>query len=269
MRIGVLGCGNMASAVVEGMWNADPMGEIDFVTYTPSRTRAVTLAAKVKGRAVSSLGELGHPDMIIIGCKPHQFSALAGKLLEEKVLLKEVVSIMAAVSIRDIQSALKAENVIRLMPSLPMRYGEGISLLYYASCVGPASRRFLHKTLGKCSKIFEPDSEELLDRLTLVAASGPAYVYYLTRAFEEMLNCWQGSTALSRALAVQLFKGSSVAMDRERETSLEDLIARVTSEKGVTGEAIADFEKNDVKGSLHKGIQKAWERLNEIRESKF
>ena len=99
MKIGVLGCGNMASAVVEGMSASDTQ----FITYTPSQTRAISLADKVGGRHVSSLEELGETDMVIIGCKPHQFSTLAGELLEKRVPLKMVVSIMAAISIGDIQ----------------------------------------------------------------------------------------------------------------------------------------------------------------------
>ena len=268
MKIGVLGCGNMASAVVEGI-HASSVSEVNFVTYTPGHTRAALLASKVGGESVRDLEDLGRTEMVIVGCKPHQFSTLARELVEGGVPLEQVVSIMAAVPIRDIQSSLKVENVIRLMPSLPMRHGEGISLLCHAPSVEPAIRRFLHKGLRDCSRVFELDSEELLDRLTPVVASGPAYIYFLAQCFEEMLNGQQGDPALSRELAVCLFKGAAVAMEREGESPLGELLSRVTSEKGVTMEAIASFEKDNVKGSLHKGVEKAWKRLVEIREHKF
>ena len=269
MRIGVLGCGRMASAVVEGLCASDAAAELDWVTYTPSHTSGETLAAKVGGRAVRTLEDLGRTDMVIVGCKPHQFPALAEKLVVGNVPLADVVSIMAAVSIGDIRSALKARNVTRLMPSLPMLHGEGISLLCHAPSVEVATRRFLHKALGSCSRVFELESEELLDRLTLVAASGPAYVYYLARGFEELLNRWQDDAALSRDLVVRLFKGASVAMEREGKSSLEELLAQVTSEKGVTMEAIATFEKDDLKGILHDGLERAWRRMLEIRKHNF
>ena len=265
MKIGVLGCGRMASAVVEGMQASGIDGE--WVTYTPGHTRALSLASKVGGRAIRSLAELESADMVIIGCKPYQFPTLARELVERKVALREVVSIMAAVSMADIQTALKVENVTRLMPSLPMQYGEGISLLCYTPSVGSPIRQFLHRALKSCSKVFELESEDLLDKLTLVAASGPAYVYYLAGAFEELLNRWQGDEGLSREVAVQLFKGSAVVMEHNNDSSLEELIAGVTSKKGVTMEAMASFQKDDLKGVLRKGVDKAWQRMVEIRKN--
>ena len=270
MKIGVIGCGNMASAVAEGI-NASGMDELHFVTYTPSHTRAASLAAKIKGEAVSSLKKLGDMDMdmVIIGCKPHQFSALADELISEENRLGEVVSIMAAVSIKDIQTALNVENVVRLMPSLPMRTGDGISLFCFAPSVGNPTRHFLKKALKHCSKIFELNSEELLDKLTVITASGPAYVYYLAEAFEDVLNEWQSDKTLSRELSVQLFKGASMAMERARTHSLDEMIEQVTSQKGVTAEAIRSFQQDNLKSILHTGIGKARERLVDIKTKKF
>ena len=266
MRIGVLGCGNMASAVAEGIRNSGIDVEWDFVTYTPSHTRAVSLAAVLKGRAITSLGELGSTDMVIVGCKPHQFPSLAEEMGRWGVSPGVVVSLMAVVPMDRIQAALKWDKVVRLMPSLPMGQGEGISLLCYDPSVGKSTREFLAKALGKCSKVFEPDSEELLDRLTVVTASGPAYVYYLARAFEEILNEWQGDNMLSRQLSIQLFKGASAAMEGARGESLEELIRGVTSEKGVTARALESFRRDNLKGVLRKGVERAWDRLVEIRE---
>ena len=265
MKIGVLGCGNMASAVVEGL-HASGVGELNFVTYTPGRTRAVALAAKVNGRAVGALEELGRTDMAIIGCKPHQFRTLADELVGQKMPLEDVVSLMAAVPIKDIQGALNVRKVTRLMPSMPMRYGEGISLLCHDPSVEQSTRKFLAKALKYCSKVFPLGSEDLLDKLTLVASCGPAYVYYLTEAFEDVLNRWQGDRELSRELAVRLFKGASVAMEGAGGDSLEELIRGVASEKGVTGKAIESFQRDNLKKILYRGLERAWERLLEMKK---
>ena len=269
VKMGVLGCGRMASAVVEGIYSSGTGDEWDFVTYTPGHTRAAELAAKVKGRAITTLGELGHTDILLIGCKPHQFSSLAHELRGEKIPLGELVSIMAAVSVKDIRVALKVNKVVRLMPSMPMRQGEGISLLYSDTPLGEPHRQSLVKALGACSQVVELKSEELLDRLTVVTASGPAYIYYFARLFEDILNEWQDDRTLSRHLAVRLFKGASVAMEGAESDSLEELIAGVTSEKGVTAEALASFQRDDLKGLLCKGVEKAWDRLVEIKTGEW
>ena len=267
MKIGVLGCGNMAAAVVERLHAADESA--DFITYTPSHVRAVALAEGVKGRAVASLTELGPTDMLMIGCKPHQFSQLAEELVARQVPVERAVSLMAAVSVGDIQAALRVDKVTRLMPSLPMRHGEGISLLWHSMAVDAKARNFFQQTLEKCSQVVETASEELLDPLTPITASGPAYIYFLAGVFEGVLQERLGDPVLSRDLAVQLFKGASISMDREGGASLQELVWQVTSQKGVTGEAIESFDENDLKGILYKGIKKAEERLREIKTQYF
>ena len=265
MKLGVLGCGHMASAVVEAIHAADK--KISFVTYTPSQVRAVALAERVKGRAVPYLNEVGPTDLIMIGCKPHQFTSLAEEWVALGIPFQGIISLMAAVSIGDIQSALGVQRVTRLMPSLPMRHGEGISLLFHSRAVDERTRLFFRETLKQCSQVVELASEELLDDLTPLTGSGPAYIYFLARVFEGVLNDKLGDTALSRQLAVQLFKGASVSMAREGGVSLQDLVQQVTSQRGVTGEAIESFVQDDLEGLLRKGIKKAEARLGEIRRN--
>ena len=265
VKIGVLGCGHMASAVVEAIHAADET--VSFVTYTPSQVRAVALAERVKGRAALALDEVGPTDMIVIGCKPHQFASLAKEWVALGIPSQSVVSLMAAVSTEDIQSALETQRVVRLMPSLPMRHGEGIGLLYYSSAVEKETQRFLRRTLEPSSRVVELASEDLLDRLTVVTASGPAYIYFLARVFEGILSESLGKQTLPRELAVQLFKGASVSMEREHQRSLQELVQQVTSEKGVTGEAIESFDRDGLDDILWKGIKKAKARLEEIKRN--
>ena len=269
VKVGVLGCGHMASAVVQGLYSSPSTKEWDFVTYTPSYTRAANLAGKVKGRAMSALAELGPTDMLFIGCKPHQFARLARELRDEKIPMKEVVSMMAAISIEDIRKALNVKKITRLMPSMPMQYGEGISLIYSDTPLAETPRELLKKALESCSQVFELNSEELLDKLTVVTASGPAYVYYLSKVFEDILNQWQDDKALSRELAVRLFKGASVTMEEAKTDSLEDLIEQVTSEKGVTAEALNVFRQDNLKSILCQGVERAWDRLVELKTEKL
>ncbi|MEC9284264.1 MAG: pyrroline-5-carboxylate reductase dimerization domain-containing protein [Bdellovibrionota bacterium] len=264
MRIGVIGCGNMASAVVLGIHKSNP--EVEFLTYTPSQVRAKNLAQKVKGAVVSSLHDFSKVDYLMIACKPQQFSSLVKEL--ESVDLSDVtlVSIMAAVPAEKIAEALKNKRVIRLMPSMPMQVGEGISLLLASDEVLKEQMNVFSNCLVGSSMIYHCKTETEFNQLTVLTASGPAYVYYLAEIFEKQLLDWNVDKDAAKQLAIQLFKGSSLFMETS-DLSLSDQIAQVTSKKGVTIEAIDLFRSSSIGQNIKTGVERAFKRSLEIEEA--
>ena len=142
--IGVIGCGNMAGAVVKGAHKIHP--EVKFLTYTPSHTRAVELAKEVEGEAVKDLEQLAKAGSIIIGCKPQQFGDLAANL-EGKFDLasKHWISIMAALPLKTIQDKLGAKRVTRVMPNTPALYNQGASLVLHSDEVAEKEKSLTEK----------------------------------------------------------------------------------------------------------------------------
>lgn len=264
MRIGVIGCGNMASAVVIGIHKSNP--ELEFLTYTPSQVRAKNLAQEVKGAVVSSLQDFEKVDYLMIACKPQQFSSLAKELEGLDLSKLTLVSIMAAVPIEKIQTALKSKNVIRLMPSMPMQVEEGISLLLASDGLQKEKMADFSELLKGSSVIFECKSETEFNQLTVLTASGPAYVYYLAEIFEKQLLDWGVDKDAAKQLAIQLFKGSSLFMEAST-LSLNDQIAQVTSKKGVTIEAIDLFRSSSIGQNIKTGVERAFQRSLEIEKA--
>lgn len=261
MKIGVLGCGNMASAVVKGIYRHN--SNTTFLTFTPSKTRAQTLASLVEGMAIENLKELEVCDVILIGCKPYQFSSLVSLLKEVDTSKALIVSMMAAISVDIISDKLGSDKVLRLMPSLPMNEDEGISLLFSVlDSKTPAIESFTQLLKGS-SKVISLSSEKQIDKLTVVTASGPAYVYYLIETFQNILMEWGFSCEMSKEVATQLFKGSSLSASLSSK-DLASQLSDVTSNKGVTIEAIESFKKNNLSKQISEGVIAASDRSDEI-----
>ncbi len=263
MIIAVLGCGNMASAVVEGIYRHN--NTISFITYTPSRKRATELAEKVNGHTIDDLKDIQNADMILIGCKPYQFDNLCEDLSFVDLRDKTILSIMAGVPVSYIKDKLQALKTIRLMPSLPMQYDEGISLIYADGEVSNSEKESLEFLLKKSSQVYILNSEEAFDKLTVVASSGPAYVFYLLDAFKGMLENWGFTPSLAKSLIIQLFKGAS-KQALVSSSDFEGLLNKVTSNKGVTVEAINSFKENDLDLNIRDGLMAALMRLDDIKE---
>ena len=261
MNIGVIGCGNMASAVIKGIYNFNK--DLNFKTYTPSHTKAELLAKEVDGKSVNSLSDLEGCEVIFIGCKPQQFPSLAVDLEHFNQSDTIFISMLAAVSLVDIQKGLNSKNVIRLMPSIPMKYNEGISLLLFPEGIEKPIVTKISDWFKGCSQVEILKDEELFNKLTVVTASGPAYVYYFAEVFERIMTGWGVDEKSAKSLAIKLFKGSSVAME-ENPISLTEQVAQVTSKKGVTIEAIEHFKQNNLDDLFNEAVMKALLRSDDI-----
>lgn len=263
--IGVIGCGNMASAIVKGIHSKLPQEK--FLTYTPSFTRAETLAQAVKGSAVRELAELKDCEVLIIGCKPQQFEELASNLkgvinFQEKY----VISIMAAVPVDSIKTKLGVRMVTRIMPNTPALLGEGVSLAFHSEAVSQEWRNKCQEYFSACSKVHLLESEELFDQVTTVTGSGPAYVFYFAKTLADNLKAWGVEENEARSMVTQLFKGASQLMEGSPDKSLGTLIDEVTSKGGVTIEAVKVYQDNKLDGISTEALGAAVKRSHELKK---
>lgn len=265
--IGVIGCGNMASAIVTGIHAVFP--DEKFITYTPSFTRADELSKKVRGKAVKELSELSECDYLLIGCKPQQFAELAANLKKSLPHLssKYIISMMAAVSLESIEKNLGTAHITRVMPNTPIRHGEGISLLLHSemAVTDQADKvDFVTKRFNACSQIFTMESEEQFDKVTTVSGSGPAYIFYLAEILAKNLEDWGMDVKSATELSIQLMKGSVELMANRGETGLSELVDQVTSKKGVTIEAIEVFKNQGLPELVRNALEAAYSRSKEM-----
>lgn len=263
MRIAVIGCGNMASAVVKGIYKHN--SNVQFFTYTPSMHRARNLASEVNGQLLKSVSEIQDMDYILVGCKPYQFSEVAKELNQISLKKITLVSLMAGIGIEQIKIAIKSNLIIRLMPSIPIQDDEGISLVHGHKNLANTKKYYkFTRLLEGASKVIHLNSQEEFEKLTVVSASGPAYVYYLINAFSKILVEWGFPREHSQDIAIKLFKGASVSASKS-SLNLAEQVSKVTSNKGVTIEAITRFDKHGLQNIIQEGLVSALVRSDEIK----
>lgn len=265
MNIAVLGCGNMASQLVIQMHKANK--NIQFFTYTPSKTKAKILADKVNGHLVNSLSEfnIDEIDYWLVGCKPQQVKDLAEDFhgqLENKI----IVSMLAATNINKISTLFKTDNIIRIMPNTPIGLGQGITLVNVSKNLNQTKKENFINTLKDGSYIIETKSENEIDELTVFSGSGPAYIFNFAYSLEKKLVSMGYEEVMARELINKLFVGSSMLM-KESSLSLTELITQVTSKGGVTIEAIKTYRLKDLDGISSLAIDNALLKTYEITRS--
>ena len=264
--IGVIGCGNMAQAIVKGYYNKNK--NIKFLTYTPSYTRAEILANEVHGSAVKSLDDLNKAKVIVIACKPQQLGDLVESIKDSQLDLqnKHIISILAATPIEILQEKLQAKKISRVMPNTPSMIGLGMSLVLHSSEVKETEKNLVKDFFEACGEVAQMNSEEMFDKVTTVSGSGPAYVFLFAKTMAEKLESWGVGKEEAKKIAIQLFVGSSKLMSDQSELELDELISNVTSKGGVTIEAVNSFKNDGILNMTSKALDAAYKRSIEITQ---
>lgn len=256
MRVLVLGAGKMTEAILTGFKKTENLSE--WMIYSPSGISAQKLAGKVGARAATDLTQVKNPDWVLVGCKPQQLPALS-EMLKGNFKESLFISILAAVSEEDQLKMLGAQELIRVMPNLPVEYNEGISLLASSSAKGRlSSMQSLFSKLGTSLVV----TEEELEELTLLTGSGPALFYEFAKSLAASFASLDEEAR--EKLVRQVLKGSarSVATSSESLTSMTD---KVTSKGGVTIAVLNSWRQKGLGGLIKAGIEAGKDRAQEIR----
>ena len=262
MKITFIGGGNMAQAIIGGLV-AKGYAATDVAAVEPlaeTRDRVTGLGA----RAFASLGEAGPlGDLVVLAVKPQHMRQAAAGL---RPLLKNelVLSIAAGIRLRDLSRWLGGHALLaRCMPNTPALIGAGVTGLYCVPAVPPGARRLAVEVLEAVGGVIDVAEEALLDAVTAVSGSGPAYVFLFIEAMQRAAVELGLTPAQARALSIQTFTGAAqLAAAATEDVSV--LRERVTSKGGTTERALAALREDRVVEIIERAIRAADARAREL-----
>lgn len=266
MNICFIGGGNMASALIGGLLKRGfSPAHIRVVEINPeSCTR---LHNEYGVRASADLAEgVARCELIVLAVKPQQLHELALQLAPA-LSGQLIISIAAGVRAKDLARWLCSENIVRAMPNTPALIRSGITGLYPLPSVSAAQRHDAQTIMTAVGSTLWLESETMMDAVTAVSGSGPAYVFYFIEAMQQAAIELGFNQEDARRLVLDTFMGASkLAEESNEDASL--LRARVTSKNGTTERAILSMEANQVKqhivSALHAAALRSEEMGNEM-----
>lgn len=266
MNIAFVGGGNMATAIIGGLVAKD--GEPrDFRVVEPLPEQQARLAGKFPGIGIfgaPTAGAIAGADLVVLAVKPQQMRAAATALAPWVAEVPVVLSIAAGTRIVDLERWLGGyARIVRGMPNTPALVGAGISGLYATPDVDAGSRALAARVLEATGAVLWVDREDLLDAVTGVSSSGPAYVFYFLEGLEEAAQALGFARADARRLAYATFAGA-VKLAQASDLDPHVLRAQVTSKGGTTERALAVLEAGAVKAKFVAAVQAAAERAREM-----
>ncbi|MBF0131955.1 MAG: pyrroline-5-carboxylate reductase [Magnetococcales bacterium] len=262
-RIAFIGGGNMATALIKGLLGAGLDGK-NIRVSEPDSVRAQSLQALGITLVAGNFNAVSTVQLVVIAVKPGIVSLvldeISGNLNRDAV----VISIAAGVTLNSLTRRLpEKQPVIRAMPNTPALIGEGVTILCPGPDVSPQHRALAETLLGTVGEVKTILDESVLDAVTALSGSGPAYVYLMIEALSDGGVACGLPRDLATQLAVQTVKGSA-ALVKETGQHPGVLKNQVTSPGGTTIAALQVLETAGLRGILMRAVEAAWRRSQEL-----
>lgn len=266
-RIGFIGAGNMAKALVGGLINHGYPAEAIGI-YDINNDAKLKLAQQYKVRYFSSNYELySNSDISILAIKPQHIASVCQEISEQvKQLNYPLISIAAGITIAKLQQYLNASPpVIRCMPNTPALIGKGVSVLFASPEIREAQRASAIKIFESVGKCYWVEQEHLLNAVTAISGSGPAYFFY----FMELIIDNAVNLGLPQSLASKLVLNTALGSAELALTSddLKMLRHNVTSPGGTTEAALNEFQHEHFKSTIERAIMQACKKAEFLSEA--
>lgn len=265
MKILFIGGGNMASAMIGGLLaRGERPAEIGVVELNPDARAA--LAARF-GVAVFSdaVTAVANAEAVVLAVKPQQLKELAISL-RGHLASQVVISIAAGIRLADLSRWLGGYGkLVRTMPNTPALVRSGVTGLFAGASVDAAARQLTEDIMSAIGSWFWVPGEDMMDAVTAVSGSGPAYVFYFMEALEQGALQSGFDAVSARQMALDTVLGAArLAADSGEPFAL--LRQRVTSKGGTTEAALNAMNNNAVAAGIVKGVKAAEARGRELGE---
>ncbi len=260
MKILLIGCGKMGSAMLNG-WLKSGVKAGDIAVVDPFAKLGKKIAVY---KSLAKLSKTYVPDVIILAVKPQNLNEVLPELARFNKAL--VVSIIAGKTIAYIEKHLKSSVIIRTMPNLPAVIGKGVIGAVANKVLSAKNKALVVKLLKPCGKLVWFKDEKLINTVTAISGSGPAYVFLFAQGLVEAGVALGLDEKTAKLLALETIKGSVLLAENASE-SLEQLKINVTSKGGTTEAALKVLEqKNALKTLIKQAATQAKQRALELSE---
>ena len=263
-RLGIIGAGNMAETIARGILAAKILAADEIAASDPGDERR-RLFHRELGIATSAenAAVVDAAPVILVAVKPQQFdkalAALGGRFGPDKL----VISICAGISTRHIEEILATgTRVVRAMPNTPMLVGRGMAGICAGTGATDEDLETAARLLGAAAEVIRVP-EDLMDAVTAVSGSGPAYFFYLTELLAEAGVAVGLSQEDAMRLARGTFEGAAQLLAESGE-AVGDLRRKVTSPGGTTEAAIRTFDVLGLKKTVAEAVKAARDRGREL-----
>ena len=260
MTIGCIGTGAMGGAIMRAVCKKYDVSKIKVTDKNAAMGKA--FAKETGAQFVKTNKEILDCDYIFLAVKPQflgdVFDEIAGKLSSKTV----VISMAAGVKIEKLEAWAPSARFIRMMPNVCAQIGQAMTAITYGSNITEAEEKTAIEILSSAGRV-EVVPEKLMDCVTAVSGSGPAFVFMFIEAMADAAVRCGMPRAQAYTYAAQTVYGSAgmVLQGDKNPAALKDMVC---SPAGTTIEGLAALEKNGFRNAVIEAVTAACQRSIEL-----
>jgi pyrroline-5-carboxylate reductase len=263
-KIGFIGAGNMAEALISGLIASKQVQPEQISVSDIDLQRLKSICENFGVTSASRNDELAaRTEILILAVKPQQVEKALEKIqsFDNEHLL---ISIAAGITTQKLEKLTASKpKIVRVMPNTPALQRQGITAILLGPRSGEKEAQIAEALFSAVGKTVRIDSEPLMDAVTALSGSGPAYFLHFAELMVETGVELGLDSKTATELVLQTLQGSAtLAVNSKR--SLAELRKQVTSPGGTTEAALKIFESRDLRGMVREAIRRAYERSKEL-----
>ena len=261
---GFIGAGNMAEAIVKGLVRAGKPASS--IVVSDVRSERLELFSSLGCAAFqSNLQAAQRAEVLVLSVKPQVMPDVLAELKEAVDEETLIVSIAAGVASSTIEAAFDmAVRVVRVMPNTPLLVGMGVSAIVPGKNARPDDADMVGEMFAASGRVVLLKDEALMDAVTAVSGSGPAYVFYLAEAILEAAVKEGLPEEVAEVLVRDTVRGAGELLSKEKEIPPPELRRLVTSPGGTTQAAAEILDEAGAKALWVRAVRRAAERSKEL-----
>jgi len=263
-KLGFIGCGKMASAIIKGVISSQFLPSENIKGSEVNNGIAELAKQRLGIEVITDNKELARcSDIIFIATKPNYASAVLEEIKDELNSDKLLVSICAGVSTKKIEKIIGKQRVVRVMPNTPAMVLEGMSGVCRGSFASEDDAQFVVELLSNIGKAIEV-TENQIDIVTAISGSGPAFFY---KVMEDMARAGEKlglDYEKSLQLAVQTAIGSAKMVMQRGEVPVQTLIDNVATKGGCTFVGITVMNEENSEKLFYDVIEQTTKKAGEL-----
>jgi pyrroline-5-carboxylate reductase len=266
MMIAVIGGGAMGEAIISGFLSKKKTSPENLKVYDASPERRSLLKERYRVMMCNNnVTAVQQTHVVVLAIKPQNLEEVLAELKGQIWGQHLVMSVVAGATLETISQGLNHGGVVRVMPNIGARAGEGVSLWTATPQVDQSQKDRARSLLEALGTAVYTDEERYLDMATAISGSGPAYFFLFIEALIDAAT----QIGLPRDLAEKLVFGTLKGSQRLLETTGESptqLRESVTSPGGTTAQALLRFEEGDLRGLVARAVMAAYEKARGLGE---
>ncbi len=288
LNITFIGCGNMGRALLSAFMNSKIYARYHVLKPTPfpkdflaalsssdtneghlppPNLHYVRYDKEGSGDAPDCTKALNDADVLIIAVKPQMFEEVCADLAKDLKKEALIVSIMAGVGTRKIQNVIgHFWPIVRAMPNTPALIGQSMTGAFATSDITPDHKKITEDLFASAGEFLWVSDEALMDAITAVAGSGPAYLFYFIEALQNAALRAGFNSETASLLARQTVVGAAALAANDHDTPAASLRKNVTSPGGTTEAALKILTDGKFEKIIENAVQAAIRRGKELNQ---